>query len=54
MCQNSDGEDGNGSEDSDGIYGEEMIYEEEEKEEETDDDSDDDNDDDYHDDGERE
>ncbi|PUU82447.1 hypothetical protein B9Z19DRAFT_1120778 [Tuber borchii] len=52
----SDEEDGNGSEDSDEIYGEEMIYEEEKKEEEEemDNDSDNDNDDDYHDDGERE
>ncbi|PUU72836.1 hypothetical protein B9Z19DRAFT_1069456 [Tuber borchii] len=51
----SDEEDGNSSEDSDRIYGEEMIYkEEEEEEEETDNHVDDDNDNNYHDDGERE
>ncbi|PUU77799.1 hypothetical protein B9Z19DRAFT_1065567 [Tuber borchii] len=51
----SDEEDGNGSEESDGIYGEGIIYkEEEELEEETDYDGDDDNNDNYHDGGERE
>ncbi|PUU81097.1 hypothetical protein B9Z19DRAFT_1122624 [Tuber borchii] len=44
----SDKEDGNGSEDSDKIYGEEMIYkEEEEEEEETDNYSHDENDHNY-------
>ncbi|PUU80010.1 hypothetical protein B9Z19DRAFT_1124246 [Tuber borchii] len=49
-------EDGNCSENSDGIYGEEMIYEEEEEEgeEETVHDGDDDNNDNYHADRERE
>ncbi|PUU72496.1 hypothetical protein B9Z19DRAFT_1137419 [Tuber borchii] len=54
LCE-SDEEDGNGSEDSDRFYGEEMIYEEgEEEEEETDDDGDNANNNDYHDDRERE
>ncbi|PUU82485.1 hypothetical protein B9Z19DRAFT_1061793 [Tuber borchii] len=50
-----DEEDGNGSEDSDRIYGEEMIYEEEEEEvKEADDDSEEANHDNNHDDGELE
>ncbi|PUU80000.1 hypothetical protein B9Z19DRAFT_1124330 [Tuber borchii] len=48
----SDEEDGNGSEDSEEIYGEEMIYEEEEQEEEEiDDNGDNNNDDEYNNDG---